>query len=46
MSADCVVYHGRFKTDKDRYEEIKNTLIKGFIELRLEPDKRFDKKRC
>lgn len=44
MSADCVVYHGRFKTDKDRYEEIKNTLINGFIELRLEPDKRFDKK--
>ena len=37
MSADCVRYHGRFKTDKVRYEEIKDTLIRGFIELGLEP---------
>ena len=41
MSADCVRYHGRFKTDKTRYEEIKDTLIKGFIELGLEPDESF-----
>lgn len=41
MSADCVSYHGRFKTDKVRYEEIKDTLIRGFIELGLEPDKSF-----
>lgn len=41
MSADCVRYHGRFKTDKSRYEEIKDTLIKDFIELKLEPDEGF-----
>jgi len=42
MSADNVSYNARFKTDKSNYEEIKNTLIKDFINLGLEPDEYFE----
>lgn len=44
MSADCVVYHGRFKDEKKRYTELKEELINGFIKLELEPDELLNSK--
>lgn len=38
MGADTVKYYGRFKDEKSRYGDIRDTLIKGFKKLGLSPD--------